>query len=598
MKLQNLSVIFIIIIVPIILVVSYYINLQIDTINLQTSYDTKLQESAREAMSAFEINTVEWNSSYSMLADSKRRDIRASANTFLNSLANKMGIGGTSKEYMLNYVPALAYTLYDGYYIYANTKTSDVETANGTGTVVLGADGQPSKDLDHSGTIESSELNNETYDHMLQSFTPYSETLINDSEDVVTINYTLDNYVRVYYKPSSVNEPYEVKEGYLTDPNAIDIIAPATVKFSNNNILGETLSEQIYYLDETSYKNGTFTYVYDSNNVKTYYDTSKSEFFQLGSDKKRNYLKDMSTAKYKKIVEVDTCYQALCDNAAAGVTKGNVYTYNVTSNEYSLDISKTTAYLGNLDKDYSAKNYFIESYVFTNWFNDIMKDKSWTSNMDGTTITSNTTFEISNTNNPDPESSDYQNSLFTQHKREVMKNSIEKNLERVVSDASKELANATYEFRLPVLSETDWDQLLSNVSLIAFLQGVPTGLKTYNNYVISTSNNNKEYVAYDRIFLSVDRDEYYHKKGCTHIKKTATTATGYRSIDYILKTQKISDTETNYFYSHDNTSNIYSQLECYSCIVDPTKIGGGTTSADKFDKEYYTALARERYIQQ
>ena len=119
MKLHNLSVIFIVIAIPLILITSYYISLQIDTINMQTAYNTKLLDSTKEAIDAFEINTVEWNANYSETADSKRRDIMASINTFTTSFANNIGVGGTSKEYILSYMPAIAYTLYDGYYIYS-----------------------------------------------------------------------------------------------------------------------------------------------------------------------------------------------------------------------------------------------------------------------------------------------------------------------------------------------------------------------------------------------------------------------------------------------------------------------------------------------
>ena len=42
MKLQNLSVIFIVIAIPLILIVGYYISMQIDTVNLQTANNTKL----------------------------------------------------------------------------------------------------------------------------------------------------------------------------------------------------------------------------------------------------------------------------------------------------------------------------------------------------------------------------------------------------------------------------------------------------------------------------------------------------------------------------------------------------------------------------
>ena len=122
MKLHNLSVIFVIIAVPLILITSYYISLQIDTINMQTAYNAKLLDSTKEAIDAFEINTVEWNANYSETADSKRRDVMASINTFINSFANNLGVTGTSRESIMAYMPAIAYTLYDGYYIYSPAK--------------------------------------------------------------------------------------------------------------------------------------------------------------------------------------------------------------------------------------------------------------------------------------------------------------------------------------------------------------------------------------------------------------------------------------------------------------------------------------------
>ena len=64
MKLQGLSLLFVVIVLPILLMVSYTISLQIDTINMQSSYNTKLIDSTKEAIDAFEINTVEWNANY------------------------------------------------------------------------------------------------------------------------------------------------------------------------------------------------------------------------------------------------------------------------------------------------------------------------------------------------------------------------------------------------------------------------------------------------------------------------------------------------------------------------------------------------------
>lgn len=81
MKMQHIAVIFVIIIIPISIITSFYISTQIYTITLQTEYDTKLSDATYGAVKAFQINTV--NNRYSTVSDSKIRDIEASVNTFL-----------------------------------------------------------------------------------------------------------------------------------------------------------------------------------------------------------------------------------------------------------------------------------------------------------------------------------------------------------------------------------------------------------------------------------------------------------------------------------------------------------------------------------
>ena len=73
MKIQYIAVIFIIIIVPISMATTSYINSQIDTITLQSNYNDKLIDSTYDAVRAFQINTV--NNRYSSISDSKIRDI-------------------------------------------------------------------------------------------------------------------------------------------------------------------------------------------------------------------------------------------------------------------------------------------------------------------------------------------------------------------------------------------------------------------------------------------------------------------------------------------------------------------------------------------
>ena len=126
MKLQGLAVIAIIIILPMTIILSSYSQSQIKTLQLQTQYDSKLQNATYDAIKAFQLNMS--NSSTSDLANSKMRDIKASVNTFYNSLASHFNIIWYGTAVLQNYVPAIVYTLYDGYYIYsAYDNTLDAE---------------------------------------------------------------------------------------------------------------------------------------------------------------------------------------------------------------------------------------------------------------------------------------------------------------------------------------------------------------------------------------------------------------------------------------------------------------------------------------
>ena len=86
MKLQNLTVIFIIIIIPVILLVSLYITNGIKTIKYQALYDTGLLTASHDAINAFELNTT--NDIYSDNAETKRDILKSSVKMFEKSLCN------------------------------------------------------------------------------------------------------------------------------------------------------------------------------------------------------------------------------------------------------------------------------------------------------------------------------------------------------------------------------------------------------------------------------------------------------------------------------------------------------------------------------
>ena len=216
MKMQTLAVIFVIIMLPISLVLSVYTQNQMTTLNLQSKYDSRLIDSTYEAIKTFQLNTLA-NSS-SDVASSKIRDIEASVNSFYSSVADNFGLAEYNADTIKEYIPAIVYTLYDGYYIYSpyTNNINDIKVKE-----------------------ESSYQNKQT----LQGLKPYvyyscRYKVGNDSDFVIT--YTLDSYITIQgrIKGKNVN-----KSGYLLDNISIN---GNTVKYRNIEISSnENLQEYI-----------------------------------------------------------------------------------------------------------------------------------------------------------------------------------------------------------------------------------------------------------------------------------------------------------------------------------------------------------------
>lgn len=607
MKLQNMTVIFIIIMIPIILVVSYYIGLQINTITMQKNYTVKLQTAAKDSIQALEINTVEWNSASSNLADSKRRDVLAAINTFTTSLANGMGIGGAGKGRIQTYIPAIVYTMYDGYYIYSASLMKEQETDNNGLT-----------QFDNDGTIKS---NGESYQYILKPYSPYSARYVNVNENIdVTVNYTLDNYIRVY---GTVDGEYQTKEGYLVvcgNKEGVDNVKDGSIsgiEYRGAVIKPETLKENVYANGEVK----EYSYIYDQYDNKLYWDGSN--YFSVDKYNNKVYLQEALpegdagfsiTNRFRKISipmsngsEVQKVFQIL--------NPGGDYKFYYENESGAFVEFTAENVLGNVNQveDYSAINYCVESYVFTQWvtknLGNITVDNmiSTTEGQYNNVESEKYIFRINEINNPDPENDTaYANSVLAQHKKDIIINTIEKNLSQATAQAQE--MNPNYEYRLPQLSYDEWEQALSNISIIAFMQGMPIGLKYYNNYAIATSTLNKEFVDPDELYFAGTGDQYYHQRQCE--QATGSDYVGYRSIDYVAKSYEESGngiTSTYYPHAHADVSNSStdSVLECYYCLVnrstynpeDKARWGNNDNPYSSWTDSYYNALARERYMQ-
>lgn len=250
---------------------------------------------------------------------------------------------------------------------------------------------------------------------------------------------------------------------------------------------------------------------------------------------------------------------------------------------YLIDITNTSKkgnkYRGiDIDTtDESAVKYYKEAYYFTN---GILNEADWrVPNY----------LKPSSQNNPENE-----NSAFVQHKREIMKSKIESVLNSSITAYSKRTFGRTY--KMPKLTEEDWQKIYSNISMITFFQGKRIGLTNYNGYCVLNSTNSNEYVNPNLMYF-IDEDSTYHDVRCE--KKQGEDLTGYKIGDFRKFITEETDDEGNttrkYEYKHK-------ELACYDCVngsLSTNKtvyeyINSADTSND-IKTSYWTSLARERY---
>ena len=580
MKLQGLSIVFVLIIIPVVLVFTYYLQLQIETISIQSSYDTKLLDATHGAMVALELNTA--NEDLSSVADSLRTIIDASNNIFINTLSTNMGLSHESKSYLEPYIPAVLYTLYDGYYINSPTKTPVI----GVDSKGVALEIEPNKDQalkdkfsisglkysggkyiynsedtnyyplgtlgntnavpasDYGSLLYKTNKNNEyttnlndkniSYktEHVLKSYMPYSARYVSPDKKIdVTINYTLDNFMTVV---GTVDGAYYTKSGYLIKSNSISsittVIEVLTKRFQNESLIEEKIKEEL--------NKGTRL------NVSLRNDSSS---------------------------------------------------FNITTN----DINSPEA---------EALIYYVKAYAFSKWVYenlgtlrecDIVENLS--NKIVGTTknTSDKTIYSFSGKNNKifdSTQNPEDKNSTFVNHKTQVIRNSIQYNLNLAMS-IYNERTTTSYDYSMPMISEKEWENITENVSIVSFLQGVKCGLKTYNNYAVVYSTNNEFYVPTKEIYFVLeekfnDENSTYHRIDCPKLKEEVTKARSEgRSnslISFIskeVKYDKILEKDT-YVYDHKNVA-------CYTCIVDGNY--KPTTLDSNLLKNYYIGVSKERY---
>lgn len=554
MKIQNLAVIFIVIILPISLVLTSYTHSQMRTLDLQISYDSKLNNATYDALKAFQLNTI--NNTASDLANSKLQDIEASVNTFFNSISSNFNMAGYNQDALKHYVPALVYTMYDGYYIYSpytNTLT-DNETKNMNAT-----------------------YKNEEKIYGLKPYIHYSCRYKKDSNIDVVITYSLDNYITIQ---GMVNGNYEYRYGYLLD----------NIEGSYTTISGG---------DEVTYRGIPIEHEQLTEYIDENYSTAEKQYVKINGQK---YYKENGGSWYSLLNG---------EKNTQGVSYGNE---NKSAKQYYKEAYDFSKWVNNNLGDLNANDAVDEN---GDEVVDIVKElnSNGTPKLDvsGNPIINgipkfkaekifdfggNKAYDNSAKSIEDP------NSNFNQHRLAIIRYAIEKNLSIAIANYnnySEGSASQNVNFQMPKLKEDEWTKIINNVSIISFLQGLNIGGKVYNGYSIITNTETQEVVNEESVYIADDstyyritdskfKDENFNHNGITY--------TGVLNIDFRRRTY-VDGTTEKYFFPKK-------QLGSYTSIVKQPAVSSeeieniyeyvqNEIKSEKIKQAYYTALGRERY---
>lgn len=568
MKIQELAIIFIIIILPISLVLSVYTQNQVQTINTQTLYDNRLTSATYDAMRAYQLNAA--NSTTSDMSNSKTRDIEASVSAFRNSIMTAFELNGFTANELNSYIPALVYTMYDGLYIYSPySNIAEVNTdANADEEVKIKTEGQK--------------------EYGLKPYISYSCRYKTTNIDVV-ITYSLDNHIAVKGMIGRERE-YVNKEGYLIDGISInpdEEIEKAKITYNGIEIGTESLKE---YLPLSIGENDAYPYA----------KINGTKYYLIHDDKEG------------------------CDQI--------VYVSNgfFRTQCKSTDSDKTAfnAYKNIIENNYMAKEYYYEAYKFTHWFKESglsaltygdALDEVLVKNSDGSVAeqeyreiwpeNSTPIFQF-NSSSDIKNNIENETSTFNQHRLAVIRYKIENNLAIAISNYNAYSGATKVVFQMPELKEDEWDQIIHNISLISFLQGLPIGEKTYNGYTLVTNSESEEVVLEGNIFMlgeSANREKVYYRIGDVELEYggTATlnagnygdiSSAGRLNLDFKRRyVTDTSQTQTYYYYQMRNFKASYNSVVMQDKVTtfdDIYKYISGVSP--DYQKAFYTALGRER----
>ena len=540
MKIQNLAMIFIIIILPISIVLATYTQYQIQTINTQTLYDNKLASATYDAIRAIQLNTAE--NDFSELSNSKLRDLEASIATFKNSIMSTFSLNGYSDDELNNYIPALVYTLYDGFYIYSPYTNVNYR-------------------YDDNGNAKDDNGKNL---YGLKPYISYSCRYIKGNIDVV-ITYALDNHISVQ---GTINNNYVNEEGYLIDGISGSANANSNIDNVDDPIYYNGIQIKIEQLKEFIGEN-EYPYV-KLYGTKYYLVNDQIIYISNGRVVVQCKKGDSNFTNYKKMIE-----------------------QNDSAKQYYYEAYKFTKWF---------KESGLSELRYEDAYDSVVgSDGTINANSQIWKGNSKRVFQFNNTNNHS-NNIENESSSFNQHRLDVIRHKIELNLALAIANYNN-YSGSSNVFQMPELKEEEWDYISHNISLISFLQGLSIGGKIYNGYSLVTNSESEEVVLESNIYMlgtntASGRKEYY-RIGDAEIENNSVTLVskeaGRLNLDFTRK-----------YINNNGTINYYYPLKDYDASYNSIIMQNNMTTFDDIYKyvdnqsyqlkeAFYTALGRERW---
>lgn len=579
MGLDRLGILFIVIVLPIALVLNTYTNTQVDTLKMQLDYDSKLNACTADAVRTYQSNSL--SEDFSNLGDVRIGNINAAINVFFTSLASNLNMSGYNRQFLQEYVPAIVFTMYDGYYIYSKYTNTLDEGDYKADDVINPADGSIQK---YASTYKNGQ---QLYG--LKPFVHYSCRYKTGNVELggsdFVISYTLDNYITIQ---GIVNGVPVDKSGYLIDVDnnkwfnirydstTQKATVSGTLKYKGIDIGNEPiLTDNLVLEKENGSQPETKSYPYHKvNGVKYYWDGEYWFTMQNGRPNKSYYdFQSLGGTSY--------------DNSA--------YNYYVKAYEFSSWVKEN---LSGITDEHAKVDY------------DVLDIDGTEKTIQGLTQTGKEIFNMDGIEEP--------GSNFNEHRRAVIRYTIERNLSIAIANYNYYSGTQGLDFRMPKFSEAEWDRIQQNMTVISYLQGLPIGTKIYNGVSVIPNNENEEVVSEQSIYIGEKKageDNYYYSVLTTLDNFTDPNEefVGIYNVD--LRRKEVEYNKQKYYYypklyfekratvvdidaeKTDSSKNIYAYNGNIYKYIDGVLLGTspdpGTTKY-KLAQAFYTALGRER----